>query len=58
MDKKGIIPVPLLVYLDKRWRVKIKIGMGKLRKKVEKKQFLKEKSLDRQAKKDMKQFMK
>lgn len=57
MDKKGIIPVPLTVYLDKRWRVKIKIWMGKLRKKVEKKQYLKEKSLDRQAKKDMKQFM-
>lgn len=52
-DKKGQVIVPLEVYLNHRGMIKIKLGVGKLRRKIEKKQILKEKDIDRQAKKEI-----
>lgn len=52
--KTGLTMVLLDVYVTKNHRIKVKIGLGKLRRKVEKKQILKEKDVDRQAKRDIK----
>ena len=54
MLDKGYVMLPLEVYFNKRGLVKINVGMGKRLKKVEKKQILKEKDMDRQMKKDIK----
>jgi len=43
----------LQLYIDEKWRVKATIGLWKIRRKVEKKQILKEKDTDRQAKKEI-----
>lgn len=55
-DRKGMILVPLEVFLTMQWRIKIKLWLGKLMRKVEKKQVLKEKEIDRQMKKEMKNY--
>lgn len=55
-DRKGMILVPLEVFLTMQWRIKIKLWLGKLMRKVEKKQVLKEKEMDRQMKKEMKNY--
>lgn len=54
LDKSWMIAIPLEVYLDKRWLVKLKIGIGKLMRKVEKKQILKEKDIKKQMDRDIK----
>jgi tmRNA-binding protein len=36
--------------------IKVKIGLGKLRKKIEKKQILKEKSIEKEMRKEAKTF--
>jgi tmRNA-binding protein len=46
--------VPLEVYIATKGKIKIKLGVGKLRRKIEKKQILKEKDMDRQMQKEMK----
>lgn len=45
--------IALELYFDIHRRVKVKIGLGRLLKKVEKKQILKEKDLDRQAQREI-----
>lgn len=55
-DRKGMILVPLEVFLTMQWRIKIKLWLGKLMRKVEKKQVLKEKEMDRQMKREMKNY--
>jgi len=55
-DRKGMILVPLQVFLSQRWLIKVKLWLGKLMRKVEKKQVLKEKSIDRQMKKEIKNY--
>ena len=47
--------VPLKIYLNKD-KIKCELGVGKGRKRHEKKQVLKERSIDRQAQQDLKRF--
>jgi SsrA-binding protein len=54
--KTGLSIVPLELYTDKNGRIKLKIGVGKLRKKVEKKQVIKEREMKREMTKEMKQY--
>ncbi len=54
LDRKWLTVVPLEVYISLKGKIKIKLGVGKLRRKIEKKQILKEKDMDRQMHKEMK----
>ena len=56
LDKPGNVLVPLSVYLNKRWLIKLKLWIWKLMRKVEKKQVLKEKDIKRQMDKDIKNY--
>jgi len=56
LDKPGNVLVPVSVYLNKRWLIKLKISIWKLMRKVEKKQTLKEKDIKRQMDKDMRNY--
>ena len=52
--KTGLTIVPLEIF-ENRWRlIKVKIGIGKLRRKVEKKQLIKERDTARLAEKEIK----
>lgn len=53
-SKTWLAIILLEMYIANNRRIKAKIGIGKLRRKVEKKQILKEKDVDRQAKKEIK----
>ena len=54
MDKPGVTTVPLEVFVSKNQRIKIKIGIGKLMRKIEKKQVLKEKDIKKQMDREIK----
>lgn len=54
MDKPGMTTVPLEVFVSKNQRIKIKIGIGKLMRKIEKKQVLKEKDIKKQMDREIK----
>lgn len=54
MDKAGNVIIPLEIYLNKKWLIKLKIWVGKLMRKVEKKQILKEKDIKKQMDRDIK----
>ena len=54
LDKSGIVLIPLEVFVTKRGLIKITVWLGKLMRKVEKKQVLKEKDIDRQMQRDIK----
>ena len=56
-DRKGMTLVPLEVFVTIHWLIKIKLWLGKLLRKVEKKQILKEKDVERQMKKEIKKLM-
>ena len=56
MDKPWIIALALEVLIARGGFIKIKIGLGKLRKKVEKKQILKERSIEKEMRKEAKMF--
>ncbi len=56
LDKPGNVLVALEVFINKKWLIKIKLWVGKLKRKVEKKQLLKEKDIKRQMDKDMKNY--
>jgi len=53
LDKPGNVLVALEIFLNKRWLIKIKLGVGKLKKKIEKKQILKEKDISRQMQREI-----
>lgn len=55
-DRKGMVLMPLELFLTHKGLIKIKLGLGKLMRKVEKKQVLKEKDIDRQMKREMKNY--
>ncbi len=55
-DRKGMILMPLELFLTHKGLIKIKLWLGKLMRKVEKKQILKEKDIDRQMKREMKNY--
>lgn len=52
--KTGLTIVPLEIFENRRRLIKVKIGIGKLRRKVEKKQLLKERDTARLAEKEIK----
>jgi SsrA-binding protein len=52
--KSWLAIIPLEVYLTATWRIKLKIGIGKLLKKIEKKQILKERDLKRETDREIK----
>jgi SsrA-binding protein len=54
LDKSGTIAIPLEVFVTKTGFIKIKIGIGKLMRKVEKKQILKERDIKKQMDREMK----
>lgn len=56
LDKPGMQLLALEVLVSKGGFVKIKLGLGKLYRKVEKKQILKERDIKKQMDKDIKSF--
>ena len=56
LDKPGNVLVPLEIYLNKRWFIKLKIAIWKLMKKIEKKQTLKEKDIKKQMDRDIRNY--
>ena len=54
LDKSWTVIIPLEIYINKRWLIKIKIWIAKLIRKVEKKQILKEKDIKRQMDREIK----
>ncbi len=56
LDKPGNIIIPLEIFVNKKWLIKLKIAVAKLMKKIEKKQILKEKDIKKQMDREMKTF--
>ncbi len=54
LDVSGTVLLPLELFLTKNWRIKVKLGVARLMRKVEKKQILKEKDIKRQMDRDIK----
>ncbi|MFA7718143.1 MAG: SsrA-binding protein SmpB [Candidatus Absconditabacterales bacterium] len=54
LDKSGTIAIPLEVFVTKTGFIKLKIGIGKLMRKVDKKQVLKERDIKKQMDREMK----
>lgn len=55
-DKPGNVIIPLDVYINKRWLIKLKIWVWKLMRKIEKKQIIKEKDIKKQMDREMKDY--
>jgi SsrA-binding protein len=58
VSRKGITIVPLKIYFNERNMVKIELGLCKSKKAADKKQVLKERDIDRQARRDLKDVYK
>jgi SsrA-binding protein len=56
LDKPGNVLIPLTIYLNKKWLIKLKISIWKLMRKVEKKQVLKEKDIKKQMDRDIRNY--
>lgn len=56
LDKPGNTLVPLEVFLNKKGLIKLKVWVGKLMRKIEKKQVLKERDIKRQMERDIKNY--
>jgi SsrA-binding protein len=56
MDKPGMIALALEVLIARGGFIKVKIGVGKLRKKIEKKQILKERSIEKEMRKEARSY--
>jgi SsrA-binding protein len=54
ISKKGITIVPLSLYFNKRSKVKVELGIARHKKAASKKQAIKERDIDRQAQRDIK----
>jgi SsrA-binding protein len=54
LDVSGTVLLPLEVFITHRGRIKMKIGLARLMRKVEKKQILKEKDIKRQMDREIK----
>lgn len=54
ISKKGVTIVPLSIYLNDRQKIKVELGVGKHKKAINKKQAIKERDLDRQARREIK----
>lgn len=55
-DKPWNVVIPLEIYINNKWLLKLKIWVWKLMRKVEKKQILKEKDIKRQMDREMKNY--
>ena len=55
-NKTWLVLIPLKIYENRKSLIKIEIWLWKLRKKVEKKQILKERDIKRQAERDIKKL--
>jgi SsrA-binding protein len=53
LDKPGMVALALEVFIARGGFVKVKIGIGRLRKKVEKKQILKERSIEKEMRREV-----
>lgn len=58
VSKKGITIVPLMLYFNKRNIAKVELGLAKHKKAAGKKQALKERDIDRQTKRELKDVYK
>lgn len=56
LDKPGMTAVALEVLITDRWFIKVKIWLWRLKKKIEKKQILKERSQEKEMRKEAKNF--
>ena len=54
LDKSWTVVIPLEVFINKRGLIKLKIWVGKVLKKIEKKQILKEKDMKKQMDREIK----
>ena len=54
LDKSGMTIIPLEIFINKKGLIKLKIGIAKLMRKIEKKQILKEKDMKKQMDREMK----
>lgn len=54
LDKPGNVIIPLKIFINKKWLIKLSIGIAKLMRKIEKKQILKEKDIKKQMDREMK----
>jgi SsrA-binding protein len=54
VSQKGYALLPLKIYANERGYIKLEVGLGKHKKLHDKKQVLKERDLDREAKRDLK----
>lgn len=54
LDKSGTVVIPLEIYINKRGLIKLKIWIGIFRKKIEKKQILKERDVKKQMDREIK----
>lgn len=58
ISKKGVTLVPLKLYFNDKNMIKIEIGIGKHKKAIGKKQAIKERDIDRQARREIKDVYK
>jgi SsrA-binding protein len=54
LDKSWTTIIPLEIFVNKNWLIKLKIGVAKLMRKIEKKQILKEKDIKKQMDREIK----
>lgn len=55
ISKKGLTILPLKVYINGKGLVKIELGMAKIKRKVDKKKALKERDINRETSREMKE---
>ncbi len=58
ISKKGVTLIPLKLYFNDKNMVKVEIGIGKHKKAIGKKQAIKERDIDRQARREIKDVYK
>ena len=54
IHKTWLVLIPTKIYINKKGRIKLEIALAKLRKKIEKKQIIKERDLQREAQRTIK----
>ncbi len=54
LDKSGTVIIPLEIFINKRGLIKLKIWIGKILRKIEKKQVLKERDIKKQMDREIK----
>lgn len=57
LDKTWMIAIALEIIISDRWYVKVKIWLWRLKKKIEKKQLIKERTQEQEMRKESKNFL-